>query len=215
MIYEQARQGQRPEGGADRAGAAEHLHQLGRQYRPRRNRAGADRISGAGASDPATSSRCACRWWSGRATTRRRSCRASTCARDGGGWGATTSDPVPGPRPHLAAGARSRAAIAPVNPTSITVHLQAGFPLGEVKSHHHTVKIESPDDDHARHHAGRRRGAGRPRFRADLEAGGREGAVGRPVPRACRRRRLSARLRHAARASSRPSRSRCRARSCS
>ena len=38
---------ERAEGGADRTGAAEHLHQLGRQYRPRRNRAGADRISGA------------------------------------------------------------------------------------------------------------------------------------------------------------------------
>ena len=48
VIYEQAR-AERTEGGADRTGAAEHLHQLGRQYRPRRNRAGADRISGAGA----------------------------------------------------------------------------------------------------------------------------------------------------------------------
>jgi Ca-activated chloride channel family protein len=34
---------------------------------------------------------------------------------------------------------------APVNPTAITVRLQAGFPLGEVKSHHHQVKIDSPD----------------------------------------------------------------------
>ena len=34
---------------------------------------------------------------------------------------------------------------APVNPTSITVRLQAGFPLGEVKSHHHAIKTESPD----------------------------------------------------------------------
>ncbi len=39
----------RAEGGADRAAAAEHLHQRGRQYRSRRNRAGADRVSGAGA----------------------------------------------------------------------------------------------------------------------------------------------------------------------
>ncbi len=36
------------EGGADRTGAAEHLHQLGRQHRPGRDRAGADRIPGAG-----------------------------------------------------------------------------------------------------------------------------------------------------------------------
>jgi Ca-activated chloride channel family protein len=34
---------------------------------------------------------------------------------------------------------------APANPTSIMVHLQAGFPLGEVKSQHHAVMIESPD----------------------------------------------------------------------
>src|SRR5205807_1205744 len=34
----------------------------------------------------------------------------------------------------------------PVNPTSITVRLKAGFALGEVKSHHHNVKIESPDN---------------------------------------------------------------------
>ena len=40
----------RAQGRADRAGAAEHLHQFGRQYRPRRNRAGADRVPGAGAS---------------------------------------------------------------------------------------------------------------------------------------------------------------------
>ena len=50
IIYEQAK-AKRPEGGADRTGAAEHFYQLGRQYRPRRNRAGADRISGAGAPD--------------------------------------------------------------------------------------------------------------------------------------------------------------------
>ena len=36
---------------------------------------------------------------------------------------------------------------APVNPTQITVRLQSGFPLGEVKSHHHAVKIEQPSDD--------------------------------------------------------------------
>ncbi len=32
-----------------------------------------------------------------------------------------------------------------VNPTNITVRLQAGFPLAEVKSHHHKVKIDEPD----------------------------------------------------------------------
>ena len=48
MIYETGAR-ERTEGGADRTAAAEHLHQFGRQYRPRRNRSGADRISGAGA----------------------------------------------------------------------------------------------------------------------------------------------------------------------
>ncbi|MES1148185.1 MAG: VWA domain-containing protein, partial [Bradyrhizobium guangdongense] len=33
----------------------------------------------------------------------------------------------------------------PINPTSITVRLQAGFALGEVRSHHHAVTTDSPD----------------------------------------------------------------------
>jgi Ca-activated chloride channel family protein len=63
---------------------------------------------------------------------------------DGGGWGATKSDPVPD-RDHIAPPVLDPAQNAPVNPTSMTVRLQAGFPLGEVKSHHHAVKVESPD----------------------------------------------------------------------
>ena len=63
---------------------------------------------------------------------------------DGGGWGATKSDPVPD-RDRISPEVLDPATNAPVNPTSITVRLQAGFPLGEVKSHHHPVKIESPD----------------------------------------------------------------------
>jgi Ca-activated chloride channel family protein len=63
---------------------------------------------------------------------------------DGSGWGTTTTDPVPDRErispPVLDAKINTR-----INPTSITVRLQAGFPLGEVKSHHHAVKIESPD----------------------------------------------------------------------
>ena len=57
------------------------------------------------------------------------------------GWGHTT-DPVPDrnrieppvldPREH-----------APINPVQITVRLQAGFPLAEVKSHHHTIKTDT------------------------------------------------------------------------
>jgi Ca-activated chloride channel family protein len=64
--------------------------------------------------------------------------------RDGGGWGATSTDPVPD-RDRISPPVLDPARNAPVNPTQITVRLQAGFPLGEVKSHHHQVRIESPD----------------------------------------------------------------------
>jgi Ca-activated chloride channel family protein len=64
---------------------------------------------------------------------------------DGGGWGATSSDPVPD-RDRISPKVLDPAQNAPVNPTSITVRLQAGFPLGDVKSHFHQVKVESPDD---------------------------------------------------------------------
>lgn len=64
---------------------------------------------------------------------------------DGSGWGATTSDPVPD-RDRISPPVLDPAKNAPVNPTSITVRLKAGFALGEVKSHHHNVKIESPDN---------------------------------------------------------------------
>src|SRR5262249_34380337 len=63
----------------------------------------------------------------------------------GGGWG-RISDPVP-----------DRARIEPpvldprtnpsINPVAITIRLQAGFPLGEVKSHHHAVTIEEAGAD--------------------------------------------------------------------
>jgi Ca-activated chloride channel family protein len=64
---------------------------------------------------------------------------------DGSGWGATSSDPVPD-RDRISPPVLDPAQNAPINPTSITVHLQAGFPLGEVKSLSHQVQIESPDD---------------------------------------------------------------------
>ena len=63
---------------------------------------------------------------------------------DGRGWGASQTDPVPD-RDRMSPRVLDPAENAPINPTSITVHLQAGFPLGEVKSHHHAVKVESPD----------------------------------------------------------------------
>ncbi|WP_441239042.1 marine proteobacterial sortase target protein [Bradyrhizobium sp. 930_D9_N1_4] len=64
---------------------------------------------------------------------------------DGSGWGATNSDPVPD-RDRISPQVVDPARNAPVNPTSITVRLKAGFALGEVKSPHHNVKIESPDN---------------------------------------------------------------------
>src|SRR6266566_1500950 len=62
----------------------------------------------------------------------------------GNGWGASQIDPVPD-RDRISPPVLDPAKNAPINPTGITVHLQAGFPLGEVKSHHHAVQIESPD----------------------------------------------------------------------
>jgi Ca-activated chloride channel family protein len=63
---------------------------------------------------------------------------------DGSGWGATKTDPVPD-RERISSPVLDPAKNPPINPTSITVRLQAGFALGEVKSHHHAVKTESPD----------------------------------------------------------------------
>ena len=63
---------------------------------------------------------------------------------NGSGWGASPTDPVPD-RDRISPPVLDPAEHAPVNPTAITVRLQAGFPLGEVKSHHHQVKIDSPD----------------------------------------------------------------------
>ncbi|UPK36136.1 marine proteobacterial sortase target protein [Bradyrhizobium sp. 186] len=64
---------------------------------------------------------------------------------DGSGWGATTSSPVPD-SDRISPPVLDPAKNPPINPTSITVRLKAGFALGEVKSHHHNVKIESPDN---------------------------------------------------------------------
>jgi Ca-activated chloride channel homolog len=64
------------------------------------------------------------------------------------GWGVTTNDPVPDRErisPPVLDPKDSAKNNAPVNPTTISIRLQAGFPLGEVKSHFHKVKIDSPD----------------------------------------------------------------------
>jgi Ca-activated chloride channel homolog len=65
---------------------------------------------------------------------------------DGGGWGRTTNDPVPD-RDRITPPVLDPRVTPPTNPVAITVHLNAGFPLGEVKSHHHAVNVETPADD--------------------------------------------------------------------
>jgi Ca-activated chloride channel homolog len=62
-----------------------------------------------------------------------------------GGWG-PANDPVPD-RDRIMPPVLDPAVDAPTNPVAITVHLNAGFPLGEVKSHHHAVTIDAPADD--------------------------------------------------------------------
>ena len=63
---------------------------------------------------------------------------------DNGGWATSSSDPVPD-RDRITPEVLDPALHGPVNPTSITVHLNAGFALGEVKSQFHQVKIDSPN----------------------------------------------------------------------
>jgi Ca-activated chloride channel family protein len=58
------------------------------------------------------------------------------------GWG-TAADPVPD-RDRITPPVLDPRLNAPVNPVQIAVRLQAGFALGEVKSHHHKVTIEAP-----------------------------------------------------------------------
>src|ERR1700722_5351577 len=60
------------------------------------------------------------------------------------GWGGPSNDPVPD-RDRISPPVLDPNDHAPVNPTTISIRLQAGFPLGEVKSHFHNVKIDSPD----------------------------------------------------------------------
>ncbi len=115
----------------------------------------------------------------------------------GGGWGATSTDPVPD-RDRISPPVLDPSQNAPVNPTEITVRLQAGFPLGEVKSHHHQVKIESPDNATRVIRLAEGVVPADRDFELTWKPAAEAGAVGRAVPRACRRRRLSAGLRHPA-----------------
>src|SRR5204862_3352604 len=58
---------------------------------------------------------------------------------DGGGWGSAKSDPVPD-RDRISPDVLDPAPNAPVNPTRITLRLQAGFPLGDVNRHTEAIK---------------------------------------------------------------------------
>ncbi len=64
---------------------------------------------------------------------------------DGHGFG-TVSDPVPD-RARIEPPVLDPRTNPPVNPVTITVHLQAGFPLGEVTSHHHQVRVDNLSED--------------------------------------------------------------------
>ena len=64
---------------------------------------------------------------------------------DGRGYG-TVVDPVPD-RDRIEPPVLDPRIYAPVNPVAISVRLQAGFPLGEVASRFHAVKIDAPADD--------------------------------------------------------------------
>jgi Ca-activated chloride channel homolog len=57
------------------------------------------------------------------------------------GWG-QASDPVPD-RERISPPVLDPRDSPPVNPVAVTVRLQAGFALGEVKSHHHPIRVES------------------------------------------------------------------------
>ena len=63
----------------------------------------------------------------------------------GGGGYATTAPQKPGNEP-LEAPVLDPRESPPTNPVTLAVHLAAGFPLGEVKSHHHPVLTETVDD---------------------------------------------------------------------
>ena len=64
------------------------------------------------------------------------------------GWGSASNDPVPD-RDRISPPVLDPRDHAPINSTTISIRLQAGFPLGEVKSHFHNVKIDGPTALHA------------------------------------------------------------------
>ena len=65
--------------------------------------------------------------------------------KDGSGFGATVNDPVPD-RDRIEPPVLDPRKSDPVNPVTISVHLNAGFALADVKSHHHAVDVQSTDE---------------------------------------------------------------------
>lgn len=63
-----------------------------------------------------------------------------------GGWGQIVADPVPD-RDRITPPVQDPRRNAPVNPVTLKVRLQAGFPLGEVVSANHAVDIEAQGPD--------------------------------------------------------------------
>jgi len=108
---------------------------------------------------------------------------------EGRGWGNVT-DPVPD-RDRISPPVNDPRVHAPVNPVAITVRLQAGFALGEVKSHHHTVNIDTIADDTRVIKLAQGPVPGRPRFRTDLETAHWRGAYRGALSRTGRQRRFA------------------------
>jgi Ca-activated chloride channel homolog len=64
---------------------------------------------------------------------------------NGSGFGATVADPVPD-RDRIEPPVLDPRVFPPTNPVTITVNLNAGFALGEVKSHFHPINAQTTDD---------------------------------------------------------------------
>ena len=63
----------------------------------------------------------------------------------GSGWGSAAIDPVPD-RDRISPPVLDPRVIEPVNPVTIKINLQAGFPLGTVESVHHKVVMQERDE---------------------------------------------------------------------
>ncbi len=160
---------------------------LGRQCRPGRDRAGPDRVPGdrAPVGRPVLAARAAgggaaLQPGAGGAVGRLQ-------ARPGRLGPDVTTDPVPD-RDRITPPVLDPRNNAPVNPVTLTVKLQAGFPLGEVVSANHAVDIETQGPDSRVITMPRATVPANRDFELSWTAGGRRRALGRAVPREGRRR---------------------------